>query len=305
MAIRSPKARIRNFSRSAHDYLGERPKLRVLLLVGPVVGILLGFFIAPLIIMVYYAFLTGMPPSDFTLENFRRVFEPLYLGIIWQTTLLALTTTIVVTVMGYSLAYSMVRFSQRTTFLLLLVILPFWTNYIVRMYAWINILQADGVLNWVGNTVGIIEGSQRFMYSHEAVLVGLVYVWLPLAVLPFYASIKTMDDDLIEAAKDLGAGPLKTFYTVTLPMTKGGVYAGVLLVAIPAFGAFVTPALLGGTEGTMIGMVIDNQFNQSFNWNFGAALGVVITVVVVFGLIVSAIAGVEDKILKKPEGEHE
>ncbi|GAA1317852.1 hypothetical protein GCM10009647_048000 [Streptomyces sanglieri] len=139
------------------------------------------------------------------------------------------------------------------------------------------------------------------MFSHEAVLIGLVYVWLPLAVLPFYASIKTMDEDLIEAAKDLGAGPLKTFFTVTLPMTKNGIYAGLILVAIPAFGAFVTPALLGGTGGVMIGMVIDNQFNQAFNWNFGAALGVFLTLVVIASLLIAALAGVEDKILKRPD----
>jgi len=296
-------SRFDGYSRSVVDYLQDRPRLRVLLLAGPTAGLLIAFFVVPLFIMVWYAFMTGLPPADYTLENFLRIFEPLYLGIILDTLLLAVATTALVVAFGYLLAYSMVRFSRKTTLLLLLVILPFWTNYIVRMYAWINILQADGLLNWVLNSAGVIEGSQRFMFSQEAVLVGLVYVWLPLAVLPFYASIKTMDEDLIEAAKDLGAGPLKAFFTVTLPMTKNGIYAGVILVAVPAFGAFVTPALLGGTGSVMIGMVIDNQFNQAFNWNFGAALGVFLSLVVVASIMVAALAGVEEKILKRPGGE--
>lgn len=298
-------SRINGYSRSASEYLRDRPRVRVLLLAGPTAGLLLAFFVAPLLLMVYYAFLTDLPPAEFTLENYLRILEPLYLGIIWDTFLIALATTVLTVTLGYVLAYSMVRFSKRTTLLLLLVILPFWTNYIVRMYAWINILQSNGVLNYVLNAVGVIEESRRFMFSHEAVLLGLVYVWLPLAVLPFYASIKTMDDDLIEAAKDLGAGPLKTFFTVTLPMTKNGIYAGIILVAVPAFGAFVTPALLGGTGGVMIGMVIDNQFNQAFNWNFGAALGVFLTLVVVVSLVLAALAGVEEKILKRPPQEGE
>jgi len=296
-------SRFDGYSRSVVDYLRDRPRLRVLLLAGPTAGLLIAFFVVPLFIMVWYAFMTGLPPADYTLENFLRIFEPLYLSIILDTLLLAVATTVLVVAFGYLLAYSMVRFSRKTTLLLLLVILPFWTNYIVRMYAWINILQADGLLNWVLNSAGVIEGSQRFMFSHEAVLVGLVYVWLPLAVLPFYASIKTMDEDLIEAAKDLGAGPLKAFFTVTLPMTKNGIYAGLILVAVPAFGAFVTPALLGGTGSVMIGMVIDNQFNQAFNWNFGAALGVFLSLVVVASIMVAALAGVEEKILKRPGGE--
>jgi len=296
-------SRFDGYSRSVVDYLRDRPRLRVLLLAGPTAGLLIAFFVVPLFIMVWYAFMTGLPPADYTLENFLRIFEPLYLSIILDTLLLAVATTVLVVAFGYLLAYSMVRFSRKTTLLLLLVILPFWTNYIVRMYAWINILQADGLLNWVLNSAGVIEGSQRFMFSQEAVLVGLVYVWLPLAVLPFYASIKTMDEDLIEAAKDLGAGPLKAFFTVTLPMTKNGIYAGLILVAVPAFGAFVTPALLGGTGSVMIGMVIDNQFNQAFNWNFGAALGVFLSLVVVASIMVAALAGVEEKILKRPGGE--
>ncbi|MDG5820744.1 ABC transporter permease [Natronococcus sp. A-GB7] len=301
MATKTETSKFNEYSQSVLDYIRDRPRLQVLLLAGPTAGLLVAFFIVPVLIMVWYAFLTGLPPADYTMENFSRIFDPLYLGIIGDTFLITVATTIFTVTLGYTLAYSMVRFSRKTTLLLLLVILPFWTNYIVRMYAWINILQADGVLNWLLNTGGVVEGSQRFMFSHEAVLVGLIYVWLPLAVLPFYASIKTMDEDLIEAAKDLGAGPLKTFFTVTLPMTKNGIYAGLILVAVPAFGAFVTPALLGGTGSVMIGMVIDNQFNQAFNWNFGAALGVFLTLAVVASLLLAVLAGVEDKILKRPD----
>lgn len=292
-------------SRSVRNYINRSPRLQAFLMVGPTVGLLLAFFVTPLLIMVWYAFMTGLPPASYTLDNFIRIADPLYLGIIWRTILLASMTTILVVVLGYTFAYSIVRLSSFTTILLLLVILPFWTNYVVRMYAWINILQREGLLNWIGQSVGLIQEPVRILYSNEAVLVGMVYVWFPLAVLPFYASIKSMDEDLIEAAKDLGAGPMKTFVTVTLPMTKTGIYAGAILVAVPAFGAFVTPALLGGTESVMIGNVIDNQFGSAFNWNFGAALSVFITVFVMLALFLAAIIGIEDRIIKKPSGGKE
>jgi spermidine/putrescine transport system permease protein len=255
-----------------------------------------------MVIMIWYAFMSGIPPAPYTVDNFIKIADPLYISIIWRTFKLAALTTVLVVTLGYAFAYSIVRLSKFTTLMLLLVILPFWTNYIVRMYAWINIFQSNGLLNWIGTSIGLIQEPIRLMYSNEAVLVGMVYVWFPLAVLPFYASIKSMDEDLIEAAKDLGAGPLKAFVTVTLPMTKNGIYAGSILVGVPAFGAFITPALLGGTNAVMIGMVIDNQFGSAFDWNFGAALSVFLTLVVVLALVAAFLVGVEDSILKKPSG---
>lgn len=276
--------------RDVLDYLRERPRLRLGLIVGPPLFVLLTFFILPLFSMAWLSFQSQLPPAgEFTFQNYVRIFSStVYLDVIWQTTVLTVQTTAIVVAMGYTLAYSIVRFSKRTTWLLLLVILPFWTNYIIRMYAWINILQTGGVLSVILNTFNIIQQPQGFLFTQKAVLVGFVYVWLPLAVLPFYASLANMDEDLIEAAKDLGSGPIKAFLTVTLPMTKGGIIAGIILVAIPTFGSFITPVLLGGSNVIMIGVVIENQFGGAFNWPFGSALGMLVSVVVI-GLLVAGV----------------
>lgn len=273
---------------SALTYVRDRPRLKIGLLISGPLFVLLFFFILPLLSMLWLSFQDGMPPASFTIENYTRLYQSdLYLQVLWQTTILTVQTTVIVVVLGYALAYSIVRFSRRTTLMLLLIIIPFWTNYIVRMYAWINILQNNGVLDWFLLNMNLISEPVGYLYTHSAVLIGLTYIWLPLAALPFYASLANMDEDLIDASKDLGAGPITTFFSVTLPMTKNGVMAGIILVSIPAFGAFVTPALLGGTDQLMIGMVIENQFNEAFNWPFGAALSIFVSIIVVLGLIVA------------------
>lgn len=285
--------RVRDFL----DYIRDKPRLRLALLVGPPLVVLLGFFIVPLISMFLLSFSAPQQTEVFargvvTLENYAKAFtSSVYLEVIWRTTVLTVQTTALVVLTGYTLAYSIVRFSRRTSALLLLVILPFWTNYIIRMYAWINILQKDGVLDSILVLFNLIQDPGGYLYTWQAVLIGFVYVWLPLATLPFYASLSNMDEDLIEAAKDLGAGPIKTFLTVTLPMTKGGLIAGLILVAIPTFGSFITPTLLGGTNVLMIGMVIETQFGGAFNWPFGAALSVLVSVVVVALLVWGVRAG--------------
>jgi spermidine/putrescine transport system permease protein len=225
-------------------------------------------------------------------ENYlRTVTNDVYVRVLGYTVILTLQATVVALVLGYLLAYSMIRMSRYTTVLLLLIILPFWTNYIVRMYAWMNILQRGGLLDWILTNVNVLSEPSGFLYTHGAVLVGLTYVWLPLATLPFYASLSNMDEQLIDAAKDLGAGPITTFFKVTLPMTKDGLVAGIVLVAIPAFGTFVTPDLLGGTDHVTLGMVIDQQFNQTYNWPFGAALGVLLSSFVVLLVILAGRLG--------------
>jgi spermidine/putrescine transport system permease protein len=242
--------------------------------------------------MLWMSFLTGLPPASVTLQNYAQlVSSTLYLQVIWETVVLTVQTTVLVTMIGYTLAYSIVRFSRRTSVLLLLIILPFWTNYIIRMYAWINILQSGGVIDSILMTLNVVQQAGGYLYTPEAVLVGFVYVWLPLATLPFYSSIIGMDDDLIDAAKDLGAGPIKTFVTVTFPRTRDGIVAGIILSAIPTFGSFITPTLLGGTDVIMIGVVIENQFTTAFNWPFGAALSMVVSTVVLVLLISGVMAG--------------
>ncbi|AEN04564.1 ABC transporter permease [Halolamina sp.] len=271
-------------------YFRERPRLRTLAVAGPPYAMLVLFFAIPLVVMLLVSFQTDRIGGAWTLANYTEFLtSETYLTVVWQTFIISVIVTAVVTAVGYALAYSIVRFSRRTTLLLLLVILPFWTSYIIRMYAWINILQSGGVLDSTLQLLGLPAVS--LLYSQPAVLIGFTYVWLPLAVLPFYASLTNMDGDLIEASKDLGAGPIRTFLSVTLPTTINGVITGVILVFIPTFGSFITPRLLGGTNNIMIGMVIENQFKQAFNWPFGAAIGMVISVVVVCLLILGTRLG--------------
>ena len=272
------------------SFFRERPRLRTLAIAGPPYGVLLLFFAIPLLAMLVVSFQTGEIGGPWTLSNYTNFLgSSTYLTVVWKTLVISVQVTAIVSVVGYALAYSIVRFSRRTTLLLLLVILPFWTSYIIRMYAWINILQSDGVLDSTLNMLGLPAVS--LLYSAPAVLIGFTYVWLPLAVLPFYASLTNLDGDLIEASKDLGAGPIRTFVSVTLPMTVNGVITGLILVFIPTFGSFITPRLLGGTNNVMIGMVIENQFKSAFNWPFGAAIGMVISVVVVALLILGTRLG--------------
>ena len=271
-------------------FVRERPRLRTLAIAGPPSAILIVFFALPLAAMLVVSFQTGQIGGAWTLENYIQfVGSETYLTVVWRTFLLSAQVTAIVAAVGYALAYSIVRFSRRTTMLLLLVILPFWTSYIIRMYAWINILQSGGVLDSLLGAVGV--PAVELLYTETAVLIGFTYVWLPLAVLPFYASLTSLDPDLIEASKDLGAGPIRTFVSVTLPLTATGVVTGVVLVFIPTFGSFITPRLLGGTNNIMIGMVIENQFKSAFNWPFGAAIGMVITAVVVVLLVLATRLG--------------
>jgi spermidine/putrescine transport system permease protein len=271
-------------------FLRERPRLRTLSIAGPPYGILVFFFAIPLLAMLVVSFQADQIGGAWTLTNYTDFLtSETYLTVVWRTFLLSVQVTAIVAAVGYALAYSIVRFSRRTTLLLLLVILPFWTSYIIRMYAWINILQSDGVLDSILNLVGLPALS--LLYTETAVLIGFTYVWLPLAVLPFYASLTNLDGDLIEASKDLGAGPIRTFLSVTLPMTINGVITGIVLVFIPTFGSFITPRLLGGTNNVMIGMVIENQFKSAFNWPFGAAIGMVISLVVVALLVLATRVG--------------
>ena len=277
---------------SVYAFLRERPSYRRKLVTLPPVVVLGAFFFAPLVIMLYYSLRTGTTGSaSFTIANYATIAQSVYGVVIWRTTVLTVQTTVIVTLVGYTLAYSTVRFTKRTTLVLLLVILPFWTNYIIRMYAWMNILQHGGALGSMLQAMNLVQEPVGFLYTGNAVLIGFSYIWLPLAVLPFYATLSDLEEDLIEAAKDLGSGPIKTFFSVTLPLTKGGLIAGIILVAIPKFGSFITPALLGGTNVTMVGMLIESQFNQAFNWSFGSALGIFVSALVVVLLLIGILLG--------------
>jgi spermidine/putrescine transport system permease protein len=253
-------------------------------------SLLFVFLILPVLVMVAFSFFTEIPssilsPPELTLENYRTILlTDRYWGTLIQTTAIAIQATATIIVVGYLLAYSIVRFSKRAMLLLLLVILPYWANFVVRMYAWVNILQQGGLVDTVLTSLNIIQSPLGLLYGYEAMMIGFIYAFLPLAVLPFYASLNELDPALVDAAQDLGAGPIDAFLSVTLPMTLRGVLFGVVLVAIPVYGSFIVPQILGGPGNSMLGNVIESQFNQAFNWPLGAAMGVILTVAVVTAL---------------------
>ncbi len=249
------------------------------------------FFVMPIALIGRYSFnsidpITGLMQTDWSLASYERALtSPIYQKIFVRTLTIALTSTIVALLIAYPLGYfigAVARPEQQGT-LILLVLIPFWTSYVIRTYAWIGILQTNGFLQEVFGWVPGLDGS--LLYSRAAVIIGFVHVFLPIMILPIYASARNMDKRYIEAAHDLGASPLRTFLRVTLPLTSPGVVAGIVLFFIPVFGSFVTPQLLGGTGDTMMGQQIQNQFGEAFNWPFGAALSMVMTAVVLVAMV--------------------
>lgn len=267
-------------------FLHRREKWQLGFLVGPAALYLFIFFVLPLGIVFVYSFLRrgvyGQLIWEFNLENYLRVVDPLYLQIFWYSTWIALVTTGLCLLIGYPFAYWIARQENRKlrNLLLVLVMIPFWTNFLVRTYAWRVILGNEGPLNNVLLWLGIIETPIQMLFTTGAVLVGLVYGYLPFMVLPLYASIERVDFSLLEAAGDLYAGPRQAFLRVLWPLSLPGVIAGSILVFIPSLGAFVTPELLGGGKTVMIGNLIQSQFLTARDWPFGSAFSMLLMMVV-------------------------
>jgi len=260
--------------------------------IGPPVAVLVGFVLLPLVFVAVYSFyslddMSGLMRADFWTGNYREVFSSdIYRRVLWRTFQIAGAATLIALLVAYPMAYALGALvdPRRQGALILLVLVPFWTSYIVRTFSWIGILQRDGFLD---DLLGWVPGLPTdLLYSRAAVLIGFVHVFLPLMILPIYASVRNLDKRLLEASHDLGSPPWRAFLRVTLPLTLPGVVAGVVLFFIPCFGSFVTPQLLGGTGDLMMGNVIANQFGEAFNWPLGAALSVVMTLIVVAGLAI-------------------
>jgi len=234
------------------------------------------FFLAPLGILLVDSVLHrgvygGVSPG-FTTEHYRRFLDPLYLGVAWRTVWVALASTALCLLLGYPVAYVVARAGRWRNTLLFLVILPFWTSFLVRTYAVIVLLRSGGVVNSTLMGLGLINAPLDLLYTPGAVLAGLVYGYLPFMILPIYASLERLDLDLLDAAEVLGARAPSRFRRVTLPLSLPGVAAGSLLVFIPSLGAFLTPDLLGGAKTMMLGNLVQNQFGPARNWPFGAAI---------------------------------
>ena len=253
------------------------------------------FFVLPLAVVLVFSFMSrgrgGVAIMPFTVEHYQRTFDVFFI-ILQRSIGLAALTTIVCLIVGYPLAFFIStrrrRIVQQIT--LFLVILPFWTNFLIRTYAWRILLGEEGTINGLLLSLGIISDPLPLLNTQLAVLIGLVYGFLPFMVLPIYASVERFNFRYVDAAHDLGANDVRTFTRVVLPLTLPGVLAGCALVFIPSVGAFVTPDLLGGTKGLMIGNLINKQFGGSGNMPLGSALSIVMMAVVMISLLVYVFA---------------
>jgi spermidine/putrescine transport system permease protein len=240
--------------------------------------------LAPLVVICFYSILTrgtyGGQGLPWTLENYQRLFDSLYVVILWRSFLLAGVATAGCLLLGFPLALFISRSGRRKNLFLALVILPFWTSFLVRTYAWMFLLRDTGLVNTVLQSLGWIAAPLPLLYNDGAVIVGLIYGYLPFMVLPIYATLERLDPGLVEAAADLGASPWVTLRRVILPLCKPGILAGTVLVFIPCLGAYLTPDLLGGGTSVMIGNLIQNQFTNARDWPFGSAVSLALMALV-------------------------
>lgn len=270
------------------------------LLAAPGIFWLLVFFLLPLVFVVVASLLSrgpgGQPVAPWTAEQYARTFG-VFWPVIWRTVIFAALTTLFCLLLGFPVAFfiSTRRSPRLRQLLLFLILLPFWTNFLVRTYALQTILGREGLINATLQGWGWLEAPLRLLNTPGVVVAGLVYGFLPFMVLPVYAAVERLDFRLVEAASDLGANDWHAFWRVVWPLTLPGVVAGSILVFIPAIGAFVTPDLLGGTRGLMIGNLIQSQFRGRGNIPLGSAVSVVLMLIMMAGLLVYTRFGADER----------
>ncbi len=274
--------------------LRSRPRLRAALQLSGSLVWLVGFFLLPLAYLVCVSFAQRSPYGTIqwilSLANYARAFQPVYLEIYWRSFWIALLTTVLCALLGYPVAYMIalrVPAKWRSA-LLMLVVIPFWTSFLIRTYAWMVILRTEGVINNLLVAAHLIREPLHLLYTPFAVFIGLVYGELPFMILPLYAVLQKLDVTLLEAAQDLGATRWRTFRRITLPLSLPGLVAGSVLVFIASIGAFITPDLLGGARTMMVGNLIQNQFALVRDQPFGSAVAFLLTFVVL-GLLISCL----------------
>ncbi len=239
--------------------------------------------LVPTLMVLAVSFMTSNTPGEispvFTLSNYKAILDPLFLQVLADSFEMAFVTTALCLLIGYPFAYNLSKYRGKfKSLLLVLIIIPFWTSSLIRTYAIIIIIKTNGVLNGILMALGIIDEPLRLMYTEAAVLVGMVYSLLPFMILPLYAVLEKLDGKLVEAAKDLGAGRMRTFWHVVLPLSMPGVIAGSMLVFLPTLCLFYISDVLGGAKSLLIGNFIRNQFLLTRNWPMGAAASMILTV---------------------------
>lgn len=244
------------------------------------------FIVIPMLLIIAYAFTvegTAFFQGQFTLDNFARFFrDAVFMQVLLRSMRIAILTTLVCLLLGYPSAYAIARAGVKSTTLILVITLPTWINMLVRTYAWVGILQDNGILNSLLSLLHI--GPFPFMYTDFAVVLGMVYNFLPFMILEIHTSLSKMDPSFLEAASDLGANRAQAFRRVTLPLSIPGIISGITLVFLPAVSSFFIPKLLGGGQYVLIGNVIESQFLTSGNWSFGSALSLIMVMIIMISM---------------------
>ncbi len=245
------------------------------------------FIVFPSFLVLLYSITTkqsnGLTTIQFTAENFKKFFDPLYINILWDSIFLAAVSTVICLLLGYPAAYIISRadLSKRST-LLFLCILPMWMNMLLRTYAWMTILGNNGILNNFFELIGLPR--INMLYTRGATVMGMVYNFLPFMILPVYTALSKMDAGILEAADDLGANKYIKFRKVIFPLSMPGVISGIVMVFMPAVSTFIIPQLLGGNKNMMIGNLIEKLFILNGDWNFGSAISIVMMLIILISM---------------------
>ena len=244
------------------------------------------FVLLPLVILLGNSVLvTTGGESHFSMANFARVLDPLYLKVIWRSLKLALLTTLICLILGYPMAMILAKSGfGKGSIMVILLIIPMWMNFLARTYAWMSLLDGAGILSTFLKSLGL--PGLNVLYTEGAVILGMVYNFLPFMILPIYSVLIKIDHSLIEAAEDLGAAPMKVFSKITLPLSVSGVITGITMVFLPVVSTFVISRLLGGGKVNMVGNLIETQFLTSSDWGFGSALSVVVMVLILISMFI-------------------
>ncbi|WMM23617.1 ABC transporter permease [Tissierella sp. MB52-C2] len=253
------------------------------------------FIVIPLFLILYFAFTTGDSQNfatfQFSIDNFKRFFTPMYLRVLGRSVNLAFVSTIICLILGYPMAYIISKAKTRKrNMMVLMLVIPMWMNFLLRTYAWLTLLGRNGFINFVITKIGFKP--LELMYNDKAVLLGMVYNFLPFMVLPIYTVLIKIEKSLIEAAEDLGASKLEVFSKVVLPLSMPGIITGITMVFIPAVSTFVISALLGGNKYNLIGNLVEQQFRWTGDWHFGSSMSIIL---MIFILITMALTSRFDK----------
>ena len=258
-------------------------------LVSPSVLLLISFCVIPLFIMLYYSFLSDGTDPYLTMQNYLNFFQKgFYLKLTWKTISTSLIVTIICILIGFPMAYIMAKIiNSGKSLILIAIIIPFWTSQLVRAYSWQNLLRDGGILELTLRKIHLIgQEPLGILFTQTAVIIALIHIFFPYMVITIYMSLEKLDHSLIEASKSLNAGPFTTFWRIVLPLSKPGIIAGSILVFVPSLRVFVEPRILGGTQGSVIGTVIEDQFFEIYGWNFGAAIAFILLIIVLISLAI-------------------